>query len=105
MILTRFQNGALGSIETGWHSRPGGVGGIEIYCTEGTAVNDFASGLKVWDVAGKERKVAAAELEGDGGHAFEVRHFAECVRNGTWPEVDGMDGFKAVDLALQVYGR
>ncbi|MDB4894376.1 MAG: oxidoreductase domain protein [Firmicutes bacterium] len=105
VVLTRFANGALGSIETGWHSHPGGFGGIEVYCTEGTAVNDFASGLKVWDLRGEMRIVRDDELEGDGGHAFEVRHFVECVKNGTAPEVDGTDGYKAIDLALQVYGR
>lgn len=105
VVLTRFEGGALGYIETGWHSRPGGFNGIEVYGTEGTVIHHYGPGLKQFDAAGKAVEIPAAELAGDGGHQFEMRHFVECVQNNRAPEVDGTDGYKAIDLALRLYGR
>lgn len=104
VAVVRFAGGALGYVETGWHSRPG-FGGIEIYGSEGTMIHDYAKGLRLLNPKGEEIPVDAAELEGDGGHDFEVRHFVECLQTGTQPEVGGEDGYKSLDLALRLYGR
>lgn len=104
-VLARFENGALGYIETGWHSRPGGFNGIEVYGTEGTIIHNYALGLEWFNANGEKQAVPASELAGDNGHRFEVRHFVECVLSGAKPEVDGVDGYKAVDLALRIYGK
>jgi predicted dehydrogenase len=33
--------------------------------------------------------------------ALELRHFADCVRNGTTPRVSGRAGLRALELALR----
>jgi UDP-N-acetylglucosamine 3-dehydrogenase len=104
-VLTRFENGALGYIETGWHSRPGGFNGIEVYGTEGTIIHEYGAGLKWFDAEGKPQPIPAEELAGEGGHLLEMRHFVACVQKGEQPEVGGIDGYKALDLALRIYGR
>ncbi|MCL4516337.1 MAG: hypothetical protein M1379_12230 [Firmicutes bacterium] len=41
VAVVRFATGALGYVETGWHSHPG-FGGIEVYGSEGTMIHDYA---------------------------------------------------------------
>lgn len=104
VAIMRFASGALGYLETGWHSHPG-FNGIEIYASQGTIINDYGTGLRLLDAAGKEQALDRAALEGLTGHMLEVRHFVDCVKGGQRPEVGGVDGYKAIDLALGIYGR
>jgi len=104
VMVARFDSGALGYVETGWHSRPG-FNGIEVYGTEGSMVHDYRVGLRVRNAKGEEQPLNQAELTGPGGHNLEIQHFVDCALGGRQPEVGGLDGLKAIDLALRVYGK
>jgi UDP-N-acetylglucosamine 3-dehydrogenase len=118
-ILMRFENGALGSIETGWGlpekwadwKIPGDWSAfaadieVEVIGTRGALYFDYppmmvmgcdGEGFKFPDLIHRPRIHGRTE----GGIKIELQHFIECIREDKHPLVDGKDGRKAVEVAL-----
>jgi predicted dehydrogenase len=101
VIVLQTRDGAIGTIEASWTS-PGSANIIEIYGTDGAIVVDYtrpnvrflASGSSDWE-----------EIENSQPDRFvlQAQHFVDCVRNGTKPVVDGLDGLRANEIADTVY--
>jgi len=92
MLLTAA-GGAIGVIEASWVT-PYGVNVIEIYGEKGAAIVDYdhnalryrLDGMKGW---------RTVKPKGPDRFTLEIRHFLDCVRGESQPQVTGEDGLKA----------
>ncbi|MEW6355306.1 MAG: Gfo/Idh/MocA family oxidoreductase [Planctomycetota bacterium] len=97
--LLRFQNGVIGSLETGW-----------IIPTTHPTKADFklevtgTKGMITYDLTRQELMFTT-----DQGHyaerfnpmlQYQMEHFLDCVRNDTEPLVTGIDGRAALEISL-----
>jgi UDP-N-acetyl-2-amino-2-deoxyglucuronate dehydrogenase len=115
--LLQYQSGATGVIQAATAFWPGYTERIEIHGTKGTAVisNDQ---LTTWDVlddgeanAADPASVAANVSSGSsdpmaiGLTTFErqFRDFADAIRTGRRPMVDGVEGYRALAVVIAVY--
>jgi len=97
--LLRFQNGVIGSLETGW-----------IVPTTHPTKADFklevtgTKGMITYDLTRQELMFTTP----DGHYAerfspmlqYQIEHFLNCVRNDTRPLVTGIDGRAALEISL-----
>jgi predicted dehydrogenase len=115
----RFANGALGVIEATTAAYPGSLKRIEIHGSAGSAVLEEEN-IKTWQfskMTNRDRalleRMADRTRTGGGaadpaaighhGHARQFRDFAEAIRKGRAPSIDGAEGRKAVEVILAVY--
>ncbi len=108
-----FSNGALGVVEAATSAYPGFKRRIEITGTEGTIVLD-GDNLTVWslrdgssgpkssagDVSNGSADPMAIDCE---GHRRVLADFAEAIRSGRKPLVDGHEGRKSLELVRHLY--
>jgi predicted dehydrogenase len=108
-----FSSGALGVIEAATSVYPGFKRRIEITGSEGTIVLD-GDNLSVWslrdgspcptsstgDVSNGSADPMAIDCE---GHRRVLADFAEAIRSGRKPVVDGHEGRKSLQLVRQIY--
>lgn len=104
-----FENGALGVIEGTTSSYPGYKKKIEIYGSEGSIVME-ENYLTAWDMKNstKEDEVIIEKFlnkrdEKEDGHMKELEAFAENIRSGTRPMIDGREARKAIELIEAIY--
>jgi predicted dehydrogenase len=109
----RFQNGALGVIEAATSVYPGFKRRLEITGTEGTVVLE-GDNLSVWALRDKSPNPLPAGTEisdGSGnamaisceGHRRVMEDFAEAIRYGRSPRVDGRSGRTSLELVRALY--
>jgi predicted dehydrogenase len=92
-LVLRSADGAIGVIDAGW-STPYGVNVIEIYGEKGAATVDYdrdqlryrTDEMKGW---------RTVKPKGADRFTLEIRHFVDCVRGISRPQVTGEDGLKA----------
>ncbi|MCR5732589.1 MAG: Gfo/Idh/MocA family oxidoreductase [Sphaerochaetaceae bacterium] len=104
-----FENGALGVIEGTTGCYPGYKKRIEIYGSEGSIVME-ENYLKAWDMKNptqederiKEKYLDKPNADEDG-HLNELAVFADNIREGTRPMIDGREARKAIELIEAIY--
>jgi UDP-N-acetyl-2-amino-2-deoxyglucuronate dehydrogenase len=111
--LLRYRSGATGVVQASTAMWPGYSERIEIHGTKGTAVITGYT-LTTWDVAGDEGEpppMVSGNLTGASDpmaiplEPFErqFEDFADAIRTGRRPLVDGVEGYKALEVVLGVY--
>ena len=86
-LLARFENGSVGKMLHSWHSvnRIGGLGRSKIYGTEGNIAFE-SNGIYVL-VFGKRKRLRFPGFLDLMGYRGMLRHFVDCVREGTEPRM------------------
>jgi UDP-N-acetyl-2-amino-2-deoxyglucuronate dehydrogenase len=115
--LLSYQSGATGVIQAATAFWPGYTERIEIHGTKGTAIIS-GDRLTAWDVQADELANAAdpAPIEHDVASgasdpmsirltSFErqFQDFADAIRNGREPVVNGEEGYRALEVVLGIY--
>lgn len=101
VVLVQTRDGAIGTIEASWSS-PASGNVIEVYGTEGAIVVDyFKTGISYYLTS--TAKWEERENEGPDRFTLQARHFVDCVRNGSKPIVDGVDGMRANEIVDTVF--
>jgi len=111
--LFRYRSGATGVIQASTAIWPGYSERIEIHGTRGTAVIT-GDKLTTWDVKDDAGDPPPMARDVESGAAdpmaiplapFErqFRDFADAIRTGRKPLVDGEEGYKALEIVLGVY--
>ena len=115
--LLSYKSGATGVIQASTAFWPGYTERIEIHGTKGTAIISGET-LTTWDVLGDEAANAAdpaplAQNTSSGSSdpmaiavtSFErqFRNFAEAIKTGKEPLVNGEEGYRALEIVLGVY--
>jgi predicted dehydrogenase len=111
--VVRYRNGATGVIQASTAMWPGYTERVEIHGTKGTAVIS-GDRLTTWDVmddAGEPAPLSANVASGASDpmaislEPFErqFRDFAEAIRTGRSPLVDGEAGYAALEIVQTVY--
>jgi len=111
--LLRYHNGATGVIQASTAIWPGYSERIEIHGTKGTAIIT-GDKLTTWDVKDDAGDPPPMAVDVESGAAdpmaiplapFErqFRDFADAIRTGRRPLVDGEEGYKALEIVLGVY--
>ncbi len=108
LIMLEFVNGALGSIEVGWTSKPG-FNGIEIYGLKGSLICDFNRGVYLCGGTASAGQDGVAEWSTiqknptKGGWDVEIDHWMDVVTGKTRLTMDGEAGRAALEAALAAY--
>lgn len=123
-VVLRFENGGIAELVNSWASASGIDVRVEVYGTQGTAFLDSSrgiGGMKVYSQNGygKSLEVEASlrphVLSKKGwsfpnpdewtshGHAYEVKHFVECVKGNEQPACTLEDGLRALELVEAIY--
>jgi len=92
-MLLRSADGAMGVIEASWVTAYA-TNDIEIYGEKGAAIVDYdrnllryrLNGMKTW---------RTVRPKGPDRFTLEIRHFVDCVRGASEPQMTGEDGLKA----------
>jgi UDP-N-acetyl-2-amino-2-deoxyglucuronate dehydrogenase len=111
--LLRYANGANGVIEASTAIWPGYSERIEIHGTKGTAVIT-GDKLTTWDVQNDrgDPPPLAKEVESGASDPMAIQltpferqfqDFADAIRTGRRPLVDGEEGYKALEIVISVY--
>ncbi len=104
-IAFQFKNGSLGSINVSW-GIPYGRNGIELYSEKGAIISEGSVGRV------SERQVVRIlrdgtwekfDLEGNDAHFDELQYFEKCLHEGRYPESDGYEGKKGLEIILAAY--
>lgn len=101
VIMLQTRDGAIGTIEASWTS-PGSANIIEVYGTDGAIVVDyFKPGVRF--MIGNSGNWEEKENTQPDRFVLQAQHFVECVRSGSKPIVDGMDGLRANEIVDAAY--
>jgi predicted dehydrogenase len=115
--LLAYQSGATGVIQASTAFWPGYTERIEIHGTKGTAIIS-GDRLTTWDVQNDDKANAAdpAPIEHDVASgssdpmsirltSFErqFQDFADSIRTGREPVVNGEEGYRALEVVLGIY--
>jgi UDP-N-acetyl-2-amino-2-deoxyglucuronate dehydrogenase len=111
--LVRYQSGATGVIQAATAIHPGYPERIEIHGTKGSATIT-GDHLTAWDVEGDPGEDAPLSTSVDSGAADPMAislepikrqflDFGNALKNKTKPLVDGEEGFRALQIVLEVY--
>lgn len=105
LAVLRFEDGRIAHLEVSWTSRGGLDLRNEIHGTEGAIFTDVTRGtpIEAFSVRGAGYLVEKAELEQGWvkpvpeeavvyGYQAEMKHFVECIRDGTAPRENYEDG-------------
>ncbi len=106
LAILRFENGGIGHAEVSWTSRGGLDLRNEIHGTQGAIFTDVtrSTPIEAFTTAPSGYVVEKADADQGWvkpvpeeafvyGYQAEMRHFVECVRNGTTPRETYYDGF------------
>lgn len=99
-ISLEFSTGALGYIETGWHSWPGAMG-LEIYGSKGSIIVDYSTPLRLWTKDGGWQEMK--DFPANGGWPMQINHFVDSLLAGKALQPDGIDGLVSLRAALACY--
>ena len=100
-LMLQTRDGAIGMIEASWTS-PGSANVIEIYGTDGAIVVDYHQSNVRFMVAGSG-EWQEQPITKPSRFVLQAQHFVDCVRNGSKPIVDAMDGLRANEIVDAVY--
>jgi predicted dehydrogenase len=114
--LLQYRSGATGVVQAATAFWPGYTERVEIHGTRGTAIIS-GDRLSTWDVRDDEEAAsdspALAQNVASGSSdpmaigvtTFERQFldFAEAIRNGREPLVNGEEGYRALEIVLAVY--
>jgi predicted dehydrogenase len=108
-----FRNGAVGTIRVATATYPGFPARLEICGTKGSAIMTDGVLTEFSVLGGKTEKTEAkktgkstasdALAVGFGGHAVQIKDFAEAILKNREPFVTGADGRRAVKLLTDIY--
>jgi len=103
ILSIEFENGVFGTIDTSWAHHKNYTIWPEVYMeiigTEGVIVLDA---FKQIERVYTENGIYDEEWGSDGDEGL-VREFAEVLRTGRIPNVTGVDGSRAMEIALAAY--
>jgi len=114
VVLVRFANGALGTIEATTAARPVDLeGSISVLGEHGSVeIGGFAvNRMRTWKFS-KETPDDAAILEKYSenppnvygfGHVRYIEHVVDCIRKGRVALVDGLEGRRSLELITAIY--
>ena len=114
VVVVKFRNGALGTIEATTAARPKDLeGSISILGEKGTVeIGGFAMNeMKVWQFADKlpddegvmsKYSVNPPNVYGFGHQAY-YEHAVDCILNNKQQLVDGIEGRKSLELIMAIY--
>ena len=108
LLQLQFRNGAYGSIEVGWTSKPG-FSGFEIYGTKGTLLCDYERGLQVCE--GTQRPDGTSDVRWRmldkhptrGGWTTEIGYWLDVLTGKERLTMTGRTGRQALEVALAAY--
>ncbi|KIL40873.1 hypothetical protein SD70_10595 [Gordoniibacillus kamchatkensis] len=124
MAVLRFENGGMAELAISWAISGGMDVRLEVFGTEGTAyvsTTHEAGGLKIYSNKGYGRpleveasqKPHVVDTKGwsfpapkdvmQQGHAFEVKHFIDCVRGLAQPSSTLEDGLRSLAVIEAMY--
>ncbi len=124
LVIVRFENGGMAELVNSWAITGGMDIRLEVFGKEGTAyvsTTHDAGGLRVHSHPGYGQSVEEAATEkphvvstkGWGfpspddelqrGHAYEVKHFIDCVRGADEPKSTLEEGLRALELVEAIY--
>ena len=105
LLMLKLSNGIPVSLDTSW-SRPANNpiwGGVEIEIIGETGVlslDAFHNNIQVVEINGPSNRLIPAEVSGDPEMIFA---FIDAVKNDTPTQVNGVDGLRAMEVALAAY--
>lgn len=112
MVILKFQNGAIGTIEATTTIFPENLeetlsvfGSTGSVCIGGIAVNK----IETWRLGGDDETAVVAQQDKEPpnvygfGHADIIKDFMEAISEGRDPAVTGVEGRKALEIILAVY--
>ena len=114
VVVVKFRNGALGTIEATTAARPKDLeGSISILGEKGTVeIGGFAMNeMKVWQFVNKlpgdenvmtKYSVNPPNVYGFGHQAY-YEHAVDCILNNKQQLVDGIEGRKSLELIMAIY--
>ena len=114
VVVVKFRNGALGTIEATTAARPKDLeGSISILGEKGTVeIGGFAMNeMKVWQFVNKlpgdenvmtKYSVNPPNVYGFGHQAY-YEHVVDCILNNKQQLVDGFEGRKSLELIMAIY--
>jgi len=98
-----FKNGSLGNIENSRRSGYGYDTRVEIVGSEGTLQVGYLRSRQFFllNKSGVSHDVVSSWMERfTGAFVHELQHFVDCVMDNKTPLVTGIDGKKALEIAL-----
>src|SRR5690606_311065 len=113
-VVIEFENGAHGYHFGTWGARGSRLGySIHVHCTEGMLEYDIKKrtlylhsqmkGEKA-DLNTSSNTIVLMEEPGQGKMTqFEMKHFLECIRNGTTPLTDGQGSLQGLRVIWRLY--
>ena len=114
VVVVKFRNGALGTIEATTAARPKDLeGSISVLGEKGTVeIGGFAMNeMKVWQfvdkLPGDEDVMAKYSVNPPNvygfGHQAYYEHVVDCILNNKQQLVDGIEGRKSLELIMAIY--
>jgi UDP-N-acetyl-2-amino-2-deoxyglucuronate dehydrogenase len=113
--LLSYESGAMGVVQASTAFWPGYTERIELHGTRGTAIIS-GDRLTAWDVRGDDQANDPAPVQHDVASgssdpmaisltSFERQFldFADCIRTGREPLVNGEEGYRALEVVLAIY--
>ncbi|MFI8687568.1 Gfo/Idh/MocA family protein [Rossellomorea sp. NPDC077527] len=98
----RFKNGVVLSLEIAWAVNGEEDEGIKIELIGdrgGAALSPFTIFTEEDGLLSKQHPIYEENLP----FKDEIEHFIECVKNGSWPLIDGEDGYEVLKLLKGIY--
>ncbi|PTX47670.1 putative dehydrogenase [Melghirimyces profundicolus] len=123
-VVLRFENGGIAELTNSWAVASGIDVRLEVYGTEGSAFLDSSrnvGGMKVYSQSGygKPLEIEASlrphvvskkgwsfpvpDEWAQHGHAYEVKHFIDCVSGAARPKCTLDEGLRALELVEAIY--
>ncbi|MFD9681238.1 Gfo/Idh/MocA family oxidoreductase [Rhodococcus sp. NPDC059969] len=103
MVQLRFDNGALASAEANFHATYGYDVRGEVFGSGGmvSAGEVTRTAMRHYSSPGVLADTPRVNIElFHDAYVAQLAHFADCVRSGTAPSVDGLDARNALEIAL-----
>jgi predicted dehydrogenase len=105
LALLRFANGAVGVLEASTNAYPGGAAVLRVNGTHGSLVLEDGALVRL-EVDGRDGELAPTgygALKMPNGHRAQLADIVDAIRHGRPAPVSGEDGYRALELVLDVY--
>lgn len=95
LCILETESGVVGVVEAGWAHFGKSHNEVHLFCENGTMeiYTDNPSMVKIYTKDGEEKTFDITPEK-----SFMAKTFAECIINNTKPEIDGMEGLKAINV-------
>ncbi len=104
-IAFQLKNGSLGSINLSW-GISGGRNGVELYSEIGAIISEGSIGRAPEHQLVRllrDRTWEKFDLEGNDAYFDELQYFEKCLYEGHYPEADGYEGKRDLEVILAAY--